>query len=94
MIVSKVMRVRLVLAVPCLVMLLSPMLWAQLYSGTVTGVISDPSGAVVPSAQVQLMDEQKGFVFTASSGVIRLPFKPRASRAKRGVASSSKSTTT
>lgn len=65
--VSKVLRVRLVLAVPCLLILLSPLLRAQLYTGTVTGVVSDPSGAVVPAAQVQLMDEQKGFVFTASS---------------------------
>jgi len=63
----KVKGAMLVLAVPFLVVLLSPTLWAQLYSGTVTGVISDPSGAVVPGAQVQLMDEQKGFVFTASS---------------------------
>ncbi len=40
---------------------------AQLYTGTVTGLVSDPSGAVVPGAQVQLMDEQKGFVFKATS---------------------------
>ena len=45
----KAARVRLFLAVPCLVMVLSPMLWAQLYTGTVTGVVSDPSGAVVPA---------------------------------------------
>jgi hypothetical protein len=48
-------------------MLLSPVLWAQLYTGTVTGVVTDPSGAVVPGAQLRLVDEQKGFVFTAST---------------------------
>ena len=63
----KATRVRLFLAVPCLVMLLSPMLWAQLYTGTVTGVVSDPSGAVVPGAQVQMVDEQKGFTSTATT---------------------------
>jgi len=40
---------------------------AQLYSGTVTGVVADPSGGVVPNAQVQLMDEQKGYVFKVST---------------------------
>ena len=63
----KGVRFSLVLALPWLIILLSPMLWAQLYTGTVTGVVSDPSGAVVPGAQVQLVDEQKGFTFTATS---------------------------
>jgi len=40
---------------------------AQLYSGTVTGVVADPSGGVVPNAQVQLMDEQKGYVFKVTT---------------------------
>jgi hypothetical protein len=48
-------------------MLVCPLLWAQLYTGTVTGVVSDPSGAVVPGAQFQLTDEQRGYVFTATS---------------------------
>ena len=61
------LRVRLVLAVPCLVMLLCPLLRAQLYTGTVTGLVSDPTGAVVPGAQVQLVDEQKGFAYNATS---------------------------
>ncbi len=58
---------RLSLIVGCLFLVVCPALWAQLYTGTVTGVVSDPSGAVIPSAQVQLVDEQKGFVFAATS---------------------------
>ena len=56
-----------ILAIPCFLILLSPTLRAQLYTGTVTGLISDPTGAVIPGAQIQLMDEQKGYVFTATS---------------------------
>jgi hypothetical protein len=37
--------------------------WAQLYSGSVTGVVNDPSGAVVPGAKVILTDAGKGFTF-------------------------------
>lgn len=40
---------------------------AQLYTGSVTGTVTDPSGAVVPNARLQLVDEQKGFAFTGVS---------------------------
>jgi hypothetical protein len=50
----------------CLLVLLSTAAWAQLYSGSVTGVITDPSGAVVPTAQVTLVDQDKGFTFPAN----------------------------
>src|SRR5437868_4223129 len=40
---------------------------AQQYTGSVTGVVTDPSGAVVPNAQLRLLDEQKGFTFTGVS---------------------------
>ena len=50
---------RLSLAAPCLVILLPLVLWAQLYTGTVTGVVTDPSGAVVPGARLQV-EEQSG----------------------------------
>jgi len=40
---------------------------AQLYSGTVTGVVSDPSGATVPGAKVTVVDQNKGYSFAAST---------------------------
>jgi len=41
--------------------------WGQLYTGSVTGLVTDPSGAVVPNAQIKLVDEAKGFSFSATS---------------------------
>jgi hypothetical protein len=66
MVGSKVTCLRLILTY-FLVVSFSPFLWAQLYTGTVTGVVTDSSGAVVLGAQVQLMDEEKGFIFKATS---------------------------
>src|SRR5215472_3580266 len=37
--------------------------WAQLYSGSLTGVVADPTGALVPSAKITLTDVNKGFSF-------------------------------
>ena len=44
-----------------LVALLPATVWAQVYSGSLTGVIKDPSGAVVPGAEVKLTDVNKGY---------------------------------
>ena len=41
--------------------------WAQLYSGSVVGVISDPSKAVIPGAKVSLVDDEKGFTFNVDA---------------------------
>src|SRR5262245_46014797 len=38
---------------------------AQVYSGSLTGVATDPSGGVLPGARAVLTDEQKGFTFAA-----------------------------
>ncbi len=40
---------------------------AQGYFGTVSGEITDPSRAFVPQAQVNLVDQQKGYQFTTNS---------------------------
>jgi hypothetical protein len=40
---------------------------AQLYTGSVSGTVTDPSAAAVPSAKVTLVDVDKGFAFTATT---------------------------
>jgi Carboxypeptidase regulatory-like domain/TonB dependent receptor len=40
---------------------------AQLYTGTVTGVVTDPTGGVIPSAKVELVDQDKGYSFSATT---------------------------
>ena len=40
---------------------------AQLYAGSVTGVVSDASGAVIPGAEVTLTDADKGYTFVAKT---------------------------
>ena len=40
---------------------------AQVYSGTLTGVVTDPAGAVVPGAAVTLTDQNKGFKFSTKT---------------------------
>ena len=41
---------------------------AQVYSGSITGLVTDPSGAVIPNAQAVLTDEDKGFTFKTPHG--------------------------
>jgi hypothetical protein len=51
-----------------LVLLLNPgVASAQLYSGSLTGVVTDASGAVVPGADVTLTDVQKGFNYKTTT---------------------------
>ena len=40
---------------------------AQLYAGSVTGLVSDPTGALIAGAEVTLVDAEKGFTFTAKN---------------------------
>jgi len=58
---------RTILIVAGLFILLSTAAWAQLYSGSVAGVVTDPSGAVVPNARIALVDQDKGFSFAAGA---------------------------
>jgi Carboxypeptidase regulatory-like domain len=51
---------RTILVVSALLALLATNLSAQLTSATLTGVVSDPSGAVIPQAKVTLTNEKTG----------------------------------
>jgi len=46
---------------------LTPDARAQLYSGSLTGLVTDPSGGVVPGATVKLIDADKGFSYEAET---------------------------
>src|SRR6266545_2304546 len=50
-----------------LVTLTPATVWAQVYSGSLTGIIKDPSGAVVPGAAVKLTDANKGYSLDVTS---------------------------
>ena len=50
-----------------LVLLVATTARAQLYAGSITGVIQDPSGAVVPNASVVLTDNDKGLKYSAKT---------------------------
>jgi Carboxypeptidase regulatory-like domain/TonB dependent receptor-like, beta-barrel len=41
--------------------------FGQGYFGTVTGVLTDPTGAVIPGAKVTLTDQERGYTFNATS---------------------------
>jgi len=51
----------------CLLFLFALPVQAQLYTGSITGVIKDPSGAVVPNASVVLTDNDKGLKYSAKT---------------------------
>jgi hypothetical protein len=44
--------------------------FAQLYSGSLAGVVTDPSGAVIPGAQVTLTDLGKGFDYKTTTSAV------------------------
>ena len=54
--------------------------FGQGYFGTVTGVLTDPTGAVIPGAKVTLIDQEKGYKFNATSDepadIFSVPFLP------------------
>jgi len=58
------------LLVFCLVGFFTSSAWAQLYSGSLAGVVTDPTGAVVPGAKVILTDVGKGFAFNATTDAV------------------------
>src|SRR5580698_2094373 len=50
-----------------LALILPAMLFAQGYFGTISGILTDPSAAVIQGAKVTLLDEEKGYKFTTKS---------------------------
>ena len=63
---GRIAAFRVLLTFAVLALLAVP-LRAQLYSGSITGVVSDPTGAVIPGAKVTLTDVSKGYAFTATT---------------------------
>jgi len=57
----------LLIVIVALTLMLPSLVCAQAYFGTVSGELSDPTGALVQGANVVLTDQQKGFSFTATS---------------------------
>jgi hypothetical protein len=51
----------------CLAVVLGSLAWGQVTSGSVTGIVSDPSGAVIPGAKVTLTDMEKGYTYPATT---------------------------
>ena len=45
-----------------------PAIDAQVYTGSLTGVVTDPSGAIVPGAKIALVDQDKGFAYNIATG--------------------------
>jgi hypothetical protein len=54
----------------CLVGFFSAPAWAQVVTGSITGVVTDPTGAVVPGAKVVLTDVNKGYTYSATSNAV------------------------
>ena len=61
------LRLLLPILIVAIALALPAMLVAQGYFGTVSGTLTDSSGAIVQGARVTLQDEQKGYTFIAKS---------------------------
>ncbi|MGH9401862.1 MAG: carboxypeptidase regulatory-like domain-containing protein [Terriglobia bacterium] len=57
-------------AMICLAVFLPAPSLAQVFTGTVTGVVTDPSGAVVPGAKVTATDLEKGFIYSTTTNTV------------------------
>jgi len=60
-------RVPLIITFTAMALILPSLLCAQAYFGTVSGELSDATGAMVQGANVVLTDQQKGFSFKTTS---------------------------
>jgi hypothetical protein len=50
--------------------LISSLAWGQVTSGSITGVVSDPTGAVIPGAKVVITDANKGYDYPATTDAV------------------------
>src|SRR5512147_2754984 len=58
----------LIIVVTCALLLMTPMRgFAQATSGTLSGTVTDPSGAVVPNATVTITDADRGSTLTITT---------------------------
>ena len=64
---ASIFSARVFLAVFLVFIVLAAPVQAQLYAGSVTGVVSDQTGALIAAADVTLVDADKGFTFTAKT---------------------------
>jgi hypothetical protein len=62
--VSRVRRIVLL----CAFLSLGSMTWAQKDAASIAGTVQDPSAVVVPKAEVQVMDVDRGTAFVTSTG--------------------------
>ena len=53
-----------------LALLISSGAWAQVTSGSLTVVVTDPTGAVIPAAKVTLTDTNKGYDYPATTDAV------------------------
>jgi hypothetical protein len=54
----------------CLLGCVSTSAWAQVTSGSLTGIVYDPTGAVVPGAKVLLTDMNKGYAYPTTTDAV------------------------
>ncbi len=69
-----------------LLVLFSVVSWGQLNTGSISGTVKDPSGAVVPNAKVTLTDLSKGLPYssvTDASGLFTIRSLPAATYTER-----------
>ena len=59
-----------------LLMALLPVCFGQLYTGSITGTVNDPTGAVVPNAKVTVTDVVSRFQLRSRDGCQRYLCRP------------------
>ncbi|HEX5483457.1 MAG TPA: carboxypeptidase-like regulatory domain-containing protein, partial [Terriglobia bacterium] len=72
-------RPRSVLLLAALIFTIGVSAWAQVSRGTITGIVTDPSGAVVPGVAVTIANTATGVknnAVTNASGIYTVPLLP------------------